>query len=494
MIHSLPLDLSLERLRALFAYQPESPMLFSTGLFFFLFIAFYIGYRALRHTTTARILYVVLFSLYFYYKSSGVWFLLLVFTATSDFLIARALAATVRPAGRKAWVALSLVINLGMLAYFKYTNFLLQTLLAIGQSMGSWFGVAPVGGTVYEPLDIFLPVGISFFTFQSLSYTIDVYRGELQPLRRWIDYLFYVSFFPGLVAGPIVRARDFIPQMFRTPVVTRETLGEGLYLIICGLLKKSVISDYISVNFVDRIFDAPTLYTGLENLVGAYGYALQIYCDFSGYSDMAIGIALLLGIRFNTNFDSPYQSATITEFWRRWHISLSTWLKDYLYISLGGNRRGRVRTYVNLMLTMLPRRMLRLDLFPGRHDGHGLGRDPPDLHRLPPGSLQPVRCRIHRSLSADPRRLRDPLHAPSGRHDRPRVGHPVPDAGASPLPHGRHHHCPATQERRHRPLHLLPVLRRQGRRPRWPGTHIQPLGVRCPHRKPFQRRAHAIRR
>lgn len=353
MIHSLPLDLSLERLHALFAYQPESPMLFSTGLFFFLFIAFYIGYRALRHTTTARILYVVLFSLYFYYKSSGVWFLLLVFTATSDFLIARALAATVRPAGRKAWVALSLVINLGMLAYFKYTNFLLQTLLAIGQSMGSWFGVAPVGGTVYEPLDIFLPVGISFFTFQSLSYTIDVYRGELQPLRRWIDYLFYVSFFPGLVAGPIVRARDFIPQMFRTPVVTRETLGEGLYLIICGLLKKSVISDYISVNFVDRIFDAPTLYTGLENLVGAYGYALQIYCDFSGYSDMAIGIALLLGIRFNTNFDSPYQSATITEFWRRWHISLSTWLKDYLYISLGGNRRGRVRTYVNLMLTML---------------------------------------------------------------------------------------------------------------------------------------------
>ena len=288
MIHSLPLDLSLERLRALFAYQPESPMLFSTGLFFFLFIAFYIGYRALRHTTTARI------SLYFYYKSSGVWFLLLVFTATSDFLIARALAATVRPAGRKAWVALSLVINLGMLAYFKYTNFLLQTLLAIGQSMGSWFGVAPVGGTVYEPLDIFLPVGISFFTFQSLSYTIDVYRGELQPLRRWIDYLFYVSFFPGLVAGPIVRARDFIPQMFRTPVVTRETLGEGLYLIICGLLKKSVISDYISVNFVDRIFDAPTLYTGLENLVGAYGYALQIYCDFSGYSDMAIGIARVL--------------------------------------------------------------------------------------------------------------------------------------------------------------------------------------------------------
>lgn len=353
MIDRLLPAFDLERLRALLLFSPESPMLFSTGLFFFLFIGFYLGYRALRHTTTARILYVVLFSLYFYYKSSGLWFLLLVFTATSDFLIARALARTERPAARKAWVALSLAVNLGMLGYFKYTDFLYQTGVSLLHTLGSWFGIAPWAALPYQPLEIFLPVGISFFTFQSLSYTIDVYRRQLAPLSRWIDYLFYVSFFPGLVAGPIVRARDFIPQMFRTPYLSREALGEGLYLIICGLLKKSVISDYISVNFVDRIFDAPTLYTGLENLFGVYGYALQIYCDFSGYSDMAIGIALLLGIRFNTNFDSPYQSATITEFWRRWHISLSTWLKDYLYISLGGNRKGRVRTYLNLMLTML---------------------------------------------------------------------------------------------------------------------------------------------
>ena len=181
---------------------------------------------------------------------------------------------------------------------------------------------------------------------------IDVYRGRIQPLTRWIDYLFYVSFFPQLVAGPIVRARDFIPQIYRNVTVSRAEFGEGIYLILCGLIKKCVISDYISLNFVDRVFDAPTLYTGLENLMGVYGYALQIYCDFSGYSDMAIGIALLLGFRFNINFDSPYQSATITEFWRRWHISLSSWLKDYLYISLGGNRKGKIRTYVNLILTM----------------------------------------------------------------------------------------------------------------------------------------------
>jgi D-alanyl-lipoteichoic acid acyltransferase DltB (MBOAT superfamily) len=155
------------------------------------------------------------------------------------------------------------------------------------------------------------------------------------------------------VAGPIVRAVDFIPQIYRPTFVSKEMLGRGVYLICTGLFKKAIISNYISLNFVDRIFDQPTLYSGIENLFGVYGYALQIYCDFSGYSDMAIGIALLLGFHFPINFDSPYQSKNITEFWRRWHISLSTWLRDYLYISLGGNRKGRIRTYINLFLTML---------------------------------------------------------------------------------------------------------------------------------------------
>ena len=165
--------------------------------------------------------------------------------------------------------------------------------------------------------------------------------------------MFYLSFFPQLVAGPIVRARDFIPQIRKPVAVTRRMFGLGVGFIIIGLVKKAVISDYISLNFVDRVFDDPALYSGFECLAGIYGYALQIYCDFSGYSDMAIGIALLLGFRFPKNFDAPYKSATITEFWRRWHISLSSWLRDYLYISLGGNRKGRVRTYINLLLTMV---------------------------------------------------------------------------------------------------------------------------------------------
>ena len=331
-----------DRLQALFAYDASSPLIFSSGLFLFLFAGFLLVYSAFRRAPMARIVYVIAFSLYFYYKSSGVYFLLLVFAAASDFLIARGIYRT-RKRSLKRWlVVLSVAVNLGMLGYFKYTNFLIDI---SNQLFGQGF---------LQFQNIFLPVGISFFVFQSMSYTIDIYRGQLKPLSNWLDYLFYLSFFPQLVAGPIVRARDFIPQIRQNPiVVTKEMFGTGVFLILTGLFKKAIISDYISLNFVDRIFDEPLLYSGFECLMGIYGYALQIYCDFSGYSDMAIGIALLLGFRFPKNFDAPYKSATITEFWRRWHISLSTWLRDYLYISLGGNRKGRIRTYGNLLLTML---------------------------------------------------------------------------------------------------------------------------------------------
>jgi len=331
-----------EKLQTLLAYDASSPLIFSSGLFLFLFAGFMLVYSAFRRAPAARICYVILFSLYFYYKSSGIYFLLLVVAATSDFLIGRALYRTEGRAARRWWVALSVAVNLGMLGYFKYTNFLIDI---ANQLFGEGF---------LQFRNIFLPVGISFFVFQSMSYTIDIYRRQLRPLESWGDYLFYLSFFPQLVAGPIVRARDFIPQIRQNPVVvTRTMFGTGVFLILTGLFKKAVISDYISLNFVDRIFDEPLLYSGFECLAGIYGYALQIYCDFSGYSDMAIGIALLLGFRFPKNFDAPYKSATITEFWRRWHISLSTWLRDYLYISLGGNRRGRLRTYGNLLATML---------------------------------------------------------------------------------------------------------------------------------------------
>lgn len=336
-------------------------MIFSSGIFLFLFLGFSLIYWALHKADTARIVFVTLFSYYFYYKSSGIYFMLLALVTISDYLIAKGIASlnskaaasaknagtasaentevtaeAKKSGGAKMLVALSLLIDLSLLGYFKYTNFFGSMMFA------DW-----------KHLDIFLPVGVSFFTFQSLSYTIDVYRGNIKPLERLLDYAFYVSFFPQLVAGPIVRARDFIPQIRQRLIVTDTMFGNGIFFIIAGLFKKAVISDYISVNFVERVFDQPTLYSGIENLLAVYGYTLQIYCDFSGYSDMAIGIAMLLGFQFPKNFDNPYTSTSITEFWRRWHISLSSWLKDYLYISLGGNRHGKIRQYINLMLTML---------------------------------------------------------------------------------------------------------------------------------------------
>ena len=324
----------------LFVYDGQNPLMFNTGLFLFLIVGFIWIYRLLAMRDTLRIYFVILFSLYFYYKSSGLCFLLLLFVAFSDYSLGRLLGWVSRKWLRRFFVLMSMAVNLGMLCYFKYTNLLLGT-------------IADFTREPFEPLDIVLPIGISFFTFRSLSYIIDVYRRQMSPVTSLRDYVFYLSFFPPLAAGPVVRAKDFVPQIHRPLEITPMLLGEGLFLVMCGLIKKVVISDYISVNFVDRIFDNPMLYTGFENLMGVYGYTLQIYCDFSGYSDMAIGIALLMGYRFKINFDSPYKSGSITEFWRRWHISLSSWLRDYLYISLGGNRRGKVRTYFNLFITMV---------------------------------------------------------------------------------------------------------------------------------------------
>lgn len=333
-------QLDWSKLAEVLTYNVKQPMIFSSGLFLLLFLGVSFVYMLLQKKDTARIMFITLFSYYFYYKSSGIYFFLLGVVTLTDFLLARWMSHLKTRWKRVLVLLLSLGVNLGLLCYFKYTNFFYQLL-------------APLWDGRYRPLDIFLPVGISFFTFQSLSYTIDVYRRELVPLNRLLDYAFYVSFFPQLVAGPIVRARDFIPQIRQPLRVSYRMFGTGVFFIISGLFKKAVISDYISVNFVERIFDNPALYSGVENLFGLYGYALQIYCDFSGYSDMAIGIALLLGFRFPMNFNSPYKADSITDFWHRWHISLSTWLRDYLYISLGGNRRGKIRTYVNLFLTML---------------------------------------------------------------------------------------------------------------------------------------------
>jgi len=321
-------------------YDANRPLLFNSGLFLFLFSAFIGIYVFTIEWKRWRTVYVTLFSLYFYYKTSGIFFLLLIASTLVDFFLGKAIAQSKEKYEKVYFLVLSMLANLGMLAYFKYTNFFIESLnTLLAKPFGTW--------------EIFLPVGISFYTFQTMSYTIDVYRGKIEPEKDILNFAFFVTFFPQLVAGPIVRAADFLPQIRREVWVSKEDLSKGLMLICAGLFKKAVISDYISINFVDRIFDNPSLYSGFENLLGVYGYALQIYCDFSGYSDMAIGIALLMGFSLPENFRTPYKAASIRDFWRRWHISLSSWLRDYLYISLGGNKKGKIRTYVNLMLTML---------------------------------------------------------------------------------------------------------------------------------------------
>jgi D-alanyl-lipoteichoic acid acyltransferase DltB (MBOAT superfamily) len=322
------------------SYDPQRPLLFNSEAFLYLFLGFYLLYIFMTDARRMRILYVIAFSLFFYYKCSGIYFILLIFSSFVDYYISELIYKSNHKDQRKWLLILSCIINLGLLAYFKYTGFLADNFNALFSGDLS-FG------------NIFLPIGISFYTFQTMSYTLDIYRRELEPARNVWDFMFFVSFFPQLVAGPIVRAKDFIPQIYEKLQLSKKELSYALFLIMGGLLKKAVISDYISVNFVDRVFEFPDNYSAFENLLAVYGYTLQIYCDFSGYSDIAIGLALLMGFKLPPNFRTPYKSTSITEFWRRWHISLSSWLRDYLYISMGGNRKGKMRTYFNLFMTML---------------------------------------------------------------------------------------------------------------------------------------------
>ncbi len=334
-----------------FSYSVEHPLMFNTRRFFVLFLGFYGVFVLARKQVNLRTAYTLIFSLLFYYLSSGFYFVLLVFSTIVDFVLGHYIYHSKEKWHRRGFLWLSILVNLGLLSYFKYSNF--------------WIGVSnDILGSNFAFTKIFLPVGISFYTFQTMSYSIDIYRKKLVPLsegakdiktmlQRLMDFGFFVSFFPQLVAGPIVRAADFIPQIHKRLTLTNAQLSSALLLIAGGLFKKAVISDYISINFVDRVFESPALYSGFENLMAAYGYAIQIYCDFSGYSDMAIGLALLMGFRLPINFNRPYQATSFSDFWRRWHISLSSWLRDYLYISLGGNRKGNIRTYIHLMITML---------------------------------------------------------------------------------------------------------------------------------------------
>lgn len=265
--------------------------------------------------------------------------------STLDFQIGKLLAKTEAPLKRKALLLCSIFYYLGVLSLFKYFNFAADSLTYVLHE----------AGVMVNPLHLrlALPFGISFFTFETMSYTIDVYRREIEPSDRYLDYLLFVSFFPHLVAGPIVRPHQMLPQLAAPPRYDEGAQARGLFRIAVGVVKKVAIGDVLAVTIVNRVFDNPERYSSLEVLLAVYGYAMLIYADFSGYSDIAIGSAALFGYELPENFDAPYISQDLQEFWRRWHITLSTWLRDYLYIPLGGSRRGALLTYRNLMITML---------------------------------------------------------------------------------------------------------------------------------------------
>ncbi|MBN1108694.1 MAG: MBOAT family protein [Bacteroidales bacterium] len=345
-------------LRGLWTYDSAKPFIFTLPGFWLFLLVVLAAYILVWKSFLLRNSYLLIVSLFFYFKTGGLFVVILFLITLIDFACGCFIHISKRRSSKRFFLLLSLISNLGILVYFKYTGFIVETInnlagtnFLVYDYLASFSNSAL--GTTFAISSILLPAGISFFTFQSLSYTFDIYRRKLEPVRNILDFGFYVSFFPQLVAGPIVRASEFIPQLYSKYNVTKREFSHALFMISKGLIKKIVISDFIAVNFVDRVFELPALYSGFENLFAVYGYGLQIYCDFSGYTDIAIGIALILGFRLPVNFNSPYKASDIADFWRRWHISLSRWLKDYLYISLGGNRKGKIRTGINLMITML---------------------------------------------------------------------------------------------------------------------------------------------
>ncbi|MCR4853602.1 MAG: MBOAT family protein [Prevotella sp.] len=324
-----------------FLTTQDTSLQFCSLQFLALFVVFFFGYLLIgQRRRTAMMGYVVAFSLFFAFKANGVLMLLLPVTTALSWQLTRTIRQSETPRWRNIWLAVVIIADLLPLLYFKYTNFLVSSISALFASN-------------FAPLDIFLPVGISFYTFQAISYSVDVYRNRFKEDVTLLEYAFYLTFFPLLFAGPITRAGTLLTQLRdKHHLILQRSVYAGLWLIMVGLLKKGLIADYIA-QYNNWIFEDPMGYSGFEDMVGVLGYALQIYLDFSGYSDISIGLAALLGFRLRENFSYPYQSLNVTEFWHRWHISLSTWFRDYLYIPMGGNRVGRWHHYWNLFFTMI---------------------------------------------------------------------------------------------------------------------------------------------
>lgn len=345
-------------LKTIFSFDEAHPLLFTQFYFWAFFAIVFAVFSLIYNRKLLRSIFLFFVSLFFYFKTSGLFVLILIFAVVFNFFIGKWIYKAEGKLTKKIALTTSIIINLLVLFYFKYAYFftdiynnLFHTNNQVINYLAQWANTSL--HTHFTVDVILLPVGISFFTFQIISYVVDIYRERIEPVKNIMDFGFYVSFFPQLVAGPIVRANEFVPQIYKKFFLSKRQFGMALFWILNGMIKKMILSDYLAVNFIDRVFVNPMMYTGFENLMALFGYSLQVYADFSGYTDIAIGVAMLMGFHLPRNFNSPYKATNPSDFWKRWHISLSTWLKDYLYIPLGGSRHATFATYFVITAIML---------------------------------------------------------------------------------------------------------------------------------------------
>lgn len=349
----------MQRLLDVFSFAPVD-LTFSKLDFWLFFLGVMILFSFLHKNKLVRSIYLVAISLFFYYKTSGLSVFILVFTLLSNYSIGHLIARQTTVISRKTWLTIGVVLNILVLSYFKYAYFFTNSFNDFFQTNHEVFNVFAyfkngfsTEGSFSVVERLLLPAGVSFFTFSSTGYIIDVYRKEVPPIKNIFHYSFFISFFPHLILGPIVRAKEFIPQIHQPYSLSKNDFGWAIFQILKGIFKKLILADYIAVHFIDKVVDSPESYPGFVSLVAIYGYSLQIYGDFSGYTDMATGVARLMGFKLMKNFDSPYKSLNTSEFWRRWHVSLGSWWKNYLYIPLGGNRRGGFASILSITIIFI---------------------------------------------------------------------------------------------------------------------------------------------
>jgi len=351
----------MERLLQLFSFNEATPLIFTQLDFWIFFLIVMSIFSFIHKYKLTRSIFLFVVSLFFYFKTSGLLVLLLGSSIIVNYFIGRRLGATTSEKRKKVFVTLSVLFNLLTLGYFKYAYFFTESFNEMFDTNYEIFNVfARMANTFSGSLwtgsfadNIVLPVGVSFFTFQSISYVVDIYRKDVGPVKNFFDYAFFVSFFPQLVAGPIVRARDFIPQIRQPFQLNHNDFSWAIIQIVKGILKKVILADYIAIHFIDKVVDAPEAFPGFISILAMWGYSLQIYGDFSGYTDIAIGVSRLMGFKLLENFNSPYKAVSVADFWRRWHKSLGSWLRDYLYIPLGGNRGGGIGTYISTLVILV---------------------------------------------------------------------------------------------------------------------------------------------